>query len=121
MRIVFKEFPILGPGSTFAARAALASQKQGKYLPFHDALYAFHGPITEASALEVAKNVGLDIDQLKRDMADPAIDTAIKNNIALAEELRISGTPTFVSTKQITPGLVDLDTLKQMIVEARKG
>jgi protein-disulfide isomerase len=121
VKIVFKEFPILGPGSTFAARAALASQKQGKYLPFHDALYAFHEPITEASAIEVAKNVGLDIDQLKKDMADPAIDTAIKNNITLAEALRISGTPTFVSGKEITPGLVDLDALKQMIADARKG
>jgi len=83
VRIVFKEFPILGAGSTFAAKAALASQKQGKYLPFHDALYAFHGPITEASAMDVAKNVGLDLDRLKTDMADPTIDAALKSNIAL--------------------------------------
>jgi protein-disulfide isomerase len=120
VRIVFKEFPILGPGSTFAARAALASQKQGKYLPFHDALYAFHGPITEASTMEVAGNVGLDVDRLKGDMANPAVDAAIKSNIALAEALRISGTPTFVSRRAITPGLVDLDTLKQMVADARK-
>jgi protein-disulfide isomerase len=121
LKVVYKEYPILGPGSVFAARAALASQKQGKYLPFHDALYAFHGPITETSAMEVAAKVGLDIDRLKNDMADPAIDNAIKRNAALAEALGISGTPTFVSRKEITPGLVDLDALKQMMANARKG
>jgi protein-disulfide isomerase len=120
-KIVYKEFPILGPGYVFAARAALASQKQGKYLAFHDALYASHGPVTEDSALEVAKAVGVDIDQLKKDMADPAIDEAIKRNLALADALRISGTPTFVSRKQITPGLVGLDVLKQMMASVRKG
>jgi protein-disulfide isomerase len=120
LKIVYKEFPILGPGSVFAARAALAAQKQGKYGPLHDALYAFHGPITESSAMEVAKNAGVDVDQLKRDMADPAIDEAIKRNIALAAALGISGTPTFVSRKVITPGLVSLDVLKQMMANVRK-
>jgi protein-disulfide isomerase len=121
VRIVFKEYPILGPGSAFAAKAALAAQKQGKYLPFHNALYASHGSITEASALDVAKNVGLDVDRLKTDMADPAIEKAISDNLALAEALRISGTPTCVTAKRITPGLLGLDVLKQMIAEARKG
>jgi len=121
VRIVFKEFPILGPGSAFAAKAALAAQKQRKYLPFHNALYASHGPITEASALEVAKNVGLDVDRLKTDMAEPAIEKAISDNLALAEALRISGTPTWVTAKRITPGLLGLEVLDQMIAEARKG
>jgi len=59
--------------------------------------------------------------RLKNDMTDPAIDAAIKKNLALAETLRVTGTPTFISRKNITPGLVDLDTLKQMMAEARKG
>ena len=121
MKVVFKEFPILGPGSVFAARAALASQKQGKYVAFHDTLYTFHGPINETSTLDVAAKVGLDVERLTKDMADPAIDAAIKKNIALAEALLISGTPTFVSRKQITPGLVDLEVLKQMMANERKG
>jgi protein-disulfide isomerase len=121
VRIVFKEYPILGPGSVFAAKAALAAQKQGKYLPFHNALYASHGPITEASAMEAANNVGLDVNRLKTDMADPAIEKAINDNLALAEALRISGTPTWVTLKHITPGLVGLDALKQMIADVRKG
>jgi predicted DsbA family dithiol-disulfide isomerase len=71
--------------------------------------------------LDVAKNVGLDVDRLKTDMADPAIEKAISDNLALAEALRISGTPTWVTAKRITPGLLGLDVLKQMIAEARKG
>lgn len=121
IKFVYKEFPILGPGSIFAARAALASQKQGKYVALHDALYAFHGPINETSTLDVAAKVGLDVERLKTDMADPAIEAAIKKNIALAEALLISGTPTFVSRKEITPELVDLDVLKRMMANERKG
>src|SRR6516165_11096043 len=58
LRIVYKEFPILGPGSEFAAKAALAANKQGKYVTFHRALYQLGGPVDEAKVLEVAANVG---------------------------------------------------------------
>lgn len=119
LRIVFKEFPILGPGSRFAARAALASQKQGKYLAFHSAMMTYKGSISENSTLEVAASVGLDVKQLKRDMADPAIEAAIAANFELADALRLSGTPSFISGKQITRGLVDLETMAQLIATAR--
>jgi protein-disulfide isomerase len=121
LRIVFKEYPILGPGSTFAARAALASQRQGKYAAFHRAMMTNKGAINEGSALEVASQVGLNVEQLKKDMKDPAIDEAIKRNLALAEALHISGTPTFVAGKQIVPGLIDPDRMKRLIADARKG
>ncbi|WP_291399213.1 DsbA family protein [Devosia sp.] len=119
LRIVFKEFPILGPGSHFAARAALASQKQGKYLAFHSAMMAFKGSISESSTLEIAASIGLDVEQLKLDMADPAIEDAIAANFDLADALRLSGTPSFISGKQITRGLVDLETMAQLIAAAR--
>lgn len=119
LRIVFKEFPILGPGSEFAARAALASQKQGKYIAFHEAMMAYKGSISESSTLELAAKVGLDVEQLKADMGDPAIETAIEANFALADALRISGTPSFVSGTEITRGLVDLDTMTRLIAAAR--
>jgi protein-disulfide isomerase len=119
VRIVFKEFPILGPGSRFAARAALASQKQGKYVAFHSAMMTYKGQISESSTLEIAAQVGLDVEQLKRDMADPAIEAEIRSNFELADALRISGTPTFVSGKQTTRGLVDLETMAQLIAAAR--
>jgi protein-disulfide isomerase len=119
LRLVFKEYPILGPGSVFAARAALASQKQGKYLAFHKAMMSYKGQITESSTLEVAAEVGLDVERLKKDMEDPAIDDAINRNRALAGALRISGTPTFIAGKEILRGLVDVDTIKQVIASVR--
>ncbi|WP_370125993.1 DsbA family protein [Sinorhizobium fredii] len=119
LRLVFKEYPILGPGSVFAARAALASQKQGKYLAFHKAMMAYEGRITETSSLEVAANVGLDVEQLKQDMKDPAIDEAIRRNIALAQALRLSGTPSFVAGREIVRGLTDAGGLKRLIASAR--
>lgn len=120
LKFVFKEWPILGPGSEFAAKAALASRKQGKYEAFHHALMSYSGRISESSALDVAEEIGLDVERLKRDMQDPAIADAIARNRALANDLRIAGTPTFVVGNEIIRGLVDLATLKGFIVEARK-
>lgn len=120
LRLVFKEFPILGPGSTFAARAALASQKQGKYLAFHRAMMAHRGVLTASTTLEVATAVGLDIEQLRRDMKDAAIDTAIERNLALAEALRIFGTPSFIAGQEILCGLADADTMQRLIANARR-
>lgn len=120
LRIVFKEFPILGAGSTFAARAALASQKQGKYLAFHKAMMTHKGAISEGSALEIAAAVNIDIERLKKDMEDPAIDEAIKRNLELAGALRISGTPTFIVGNEIRRGLVDAETIKLLIATTRQ-
>jgi protein-disulfide isomerase len=119
LRVVYKEFPILGPGSAFAARAALVSRAQGKYLAFHDAMLAHPGAITEGSAIEIAGRVDLDVERLKKDMQDPVIDAAIKRNLALADALHISGTPTFVAGKEIHPGLVDADGMKSLIAAVR--
>ncbi|RDL48028.1 Disulfide bond formation protein D [Ensifer sp. M14] len=120
LKLVFKEWPILGPGSEFAAKAALASHKQGKYEVFHKALMSHSGAAGEKSTLIVAKEVGLDIERLQQDMQDPAIAAGIERNRALANDLRIAGTPTFVVGDQIVRGLVDLATLQQFIVNARE-
>lgn len=120
LRLVFKEFPILGPGSVFAARAALASRRQDKYLPFHKAMMTYKGSIAESSVLTLASEVGIDIERLKKDMEDPAIEEAIKRNLALAEALRITGTPTFVAGKEIQRGLADLEIMKRLIASARQ-
>ncbi|MCF1506004.1 DsbA family protein [Afifella sp. H1R] len=118
LRVVYKEFPILGPGSEFAARAALASQKQGRYEPFHEAMMAYSGSIDESSTLEIAAQVGLDVEQLKQDMQDPQIEEAIGRNLALAQALRITGTPTFIVGDEIVRGLVDAATLQEIIADA---
>lgn len=120
LRLVYKEFPILGPGSEFAARAALASHRQGRYAPFHHALMQATEPVTEASVLEIAREVGLDVERLRADMADPAIAAAIARNLALASALGITGTPSFVIGEEVVPGAVDRGTLERLIAQARR-
>jgi protein-disulfide isomerase len=119
LRIVYKEFPILGASSTFAAKAALAAHRQGKYAAFHRALMEAKGTLTEKGVLEVAERIGLDIVRLKADMADPKIQAAIDRNLALARALNINGTPGFVVGEQIAPGALDLATMERLISEAR--
>ena len=120
LRFVYKEMPVLGPASMIAARVALAARNQGKYDAFHRAMMGTKGQIDEASIFKVAGSVGLDTERVKRDMAAPEIDQAIKANLDLAEALDIRGTPGFVIGQEIVPGAVDLGTLKQLIAEARK-
>jgi protein-disulfide isomerase len=121
LRVVYKEFPILGPNSTLAAKAAIAAHKQGKYVVFHRALYQVHGTVDPSKVTEVAATVGLDVDRLKADMADPSIATLIEKNLALARVLRIDGTPGFVAGSQILRGAVDLKALQRFIQDARRN
>ena len=120
LRIVYKEFPILGPNSTYAAKAALAIHRQGKYLAFHQALMQGRGSADQARVLDAAAKAGADIERVKADMDDPAIVTTIKKNLTLARDLRINGTPGFVVGDQIIRGATDLATLQALIQDARK-
>jgi protein-disulfide isomerase len=121
LRFVYKELPVLGPASVVAAHAALAAQKQGKYEEFHVAMMATKGQITEETVYKVASSVGLDVNRLKQDMAAPEIEHELKANLALADALNIHGTPGFIIGNHIVPGALELDALKTMIADARKG
>ena len=120
LKLVYKEFPVLGPDSVTAARAALAARKQGKYEPFHRAMMTMKGQINEAVVFKMAGSVGIDTDRLKKDMAAPEIDRALKTNMEMAEALDIRGTPAFVIGDNIIPGAIELTTLKDTIDEARR-
>jgi protein-disulfide isomerase len=120
LRFVYKEFPVLGEQSDSAAHAALAARLQGKYEPFHNAMMAAKGQITEELVYRIAGSIGLDVDRLKRDMTDPEIDRALSANRSLAKALDLRGTPGFVVGDHIIPGAVDLDALKTMVADARK-
>jgi protein-disulfide isomerase len=120
LRIAYKEFPILGPNSTYAAKAALAANKQCKYVAFNRGLYGVRGAVDAGKVREVAAAMGLDMDRLKADMDDPAIQTAIDRNLALAQALRINGTPGFVIGDQILRGATDLESLQAVIRTARE-
>jgi protein-disulfide isomerase len=121
LRFVYKEMPVLGAASVAAAHAALAAERQGKYEAFHTAMMAAKGQITEDTVFKVAGSVGLDIDRLKQDMTAPDIEEAIKKNLALADALNINGTPGFIIGGKVVPGALDIQALKNMIAEARRG
>ncbi|WGS21083.1 MULTISPECIES: DsbA family protein [unclassified Bradyrhizobium] len=119
LRIVYKEFPILGEGSVYAAKAALAANKQGKYEALHRALYQVRGAVAEAKVLEVARAVGLDVERLKADMQDKAIESMLDKNVKLGEALHITGTPGFVAGEQVSTGARDLSSLQAFVAQAR--
>ncbi|MGQ0554927.1 MAG: DsbA family protein [Nitrospiraceae bacterium] len=121
VRVVYKDLPILGEPSELAAKAALASQAQGKHQVFHEALLASHADMTKESILKVAVKVGLDTKRLEADMANSKWQAVIDKNRALARELGISGTPGFIVGNELVPGWLDLNGLKELIARAGHG
>lgn len=119
LRVVFKELPILGPASTFAARAALAAQKQDKYMEFHSALMDLRGQLSEAAVMKTAREIGLDPVQLSADMRDPGIQEHLDRNRQIAEAIGVTGTPAMVVGTQLIPGALDKNGLKQIIARVR--
>jgi protein-disulfide isomerase len=121
LRLVYKDIPILGPGSVLGTRAEFAAQRQGGYLKLHDAIMAGPADITEATLQEACRVAGLDWSRLQRDMADPAIQTRIDANLKLARSLEIDGTPTYIVGNRMLPGAVPLADLRDAIAAVRKG
>lgn len=119
VRIVFKEFPILGPESVVAAKLALAAHKQGKYREVHEAFMAHKGSFEKDALIELAASVGADPAKLAADMEDPAIIAQFQANDALAAKLGITGTPGFIFGRTLVPGAISLDDMKKLVAEAR--
>ncbi len=120
VRVVYKDYPILGEASEWASRAALASNVQGKHLAFHEALLAFEEELTLDTILTIASEVGLDPEQLNKDMQAPAIQVTIERNRKLAQALGINGTPGFIVGKELAPGALGLEDLKNLIRQVRE-
>ena len=121
LRVVVKQFPILGPASVYAARVALAAYKQGKYEQFHDAVMSKRSNFDEAALLKLAEEAGLALDRLKTDMNSPEVDAEIKRTTEIAKTLKLSGTPAFIAGTELIPGATDIETLQVLIDEARHG
>ena len=119
VRVVYREWPILGEGSVFAARAALASRNQGKYEEFHWAMMQLKERAEEASILRTAEDIGLDVAQLRRDMNGPEIEEHIQTSMRLAQSLGFSGTPSFVIGDSLAPGLIQADQMIELVDQAR--
>lgn len=120
IKVVYKEFPILGPGSTVAARAALAARLQGKYVEAHNVLMAHRGRLDDATVMRLLTGIGLDEATLKADMEKPEIGAIIDANMALAQKLDIHGTPAFVFNDRLVPGAIHYDDMKRTVAEIRK-
>lgn len=124
IEVRFVEFPVLGPMSTVASKAALAAEKQGKYAAFHDAMMAQNDRIdNEQVIFDTAEQVGLDVEQLKQDMQDPEIDALIDENLQLGNQLGVQGTPAFFIGETSIPGAPEnlRDELDQAIADTREN
>ncbi len=123
LKVVLKDFPVLGPGSIEAAKVASAARNQlpgDKFWAFHSKLLAAHGPIGRAEALTVAKELGLDMDKLAKDMESPDVKAGLDETIQLADALQINGTPTFVVGQDVVVGAVGYQQLKDKIDSVHK-
>ena len=119
VRVVLREWPILGEASVYATRASLASRNQGKYGEFHQALMAAKGRLAPANVMAIAQTVGLDTQRLKVDLQAPEIDQHIETSMQLARALNFSGTPAYVIGDAIAPGMISADDLQSMVSQAR--
>ncbi|MHA1523961.1 MAG: DsbA family protein [Alphaproteobacteria bacterium] len=119
LRVVVKEFPILGEGSVEAAKVSLAVAKQGKYFEFHRKLFEVRGRKNSARALQLAQEMGLDMEKLDQDMKSDAVNDSITATLKLATILGIRGTPAFIVGSDIIPGAVGYEALRGAIAAAR--
>lgn len=119
VRVVLFDLPILGPASLMAARALIASHRQGRYVPFYDALLRLREEVTEPVLRREAERLGLDWARLRRDMEDAVTSARLDRNIALARALDIQGTPAIIGGTTLLPGAVDLPTLQRLTAQLR--
>ena len=119
LRIVWKELPVLGPISRFAARASMAAQQQGQFLEFHVAVMGTADKLSEERVMAIAEGIALDVERLRRDMADPALEAYLDETYRLATSIGVTGTPAFVIGDTLVPGAVDGARLKELIAKAR--
>lgn len=122
VKFVFKDYPILGPGSETASRAALAVHviDPTKYFAYHRALMEFQGQKTEDSVLEVAKKLGLDTAKIKETMKGAQVTELLQANTELGHSIGVNGTPAFIINGELVPGAMSVQDMKTMIAEARK-
>ncbi|WP_407178276.1 DsbA family protein [Bradyrhizobium sp. STM 3562] len=123
VRLVWKDWPILGPVSVIAAKMVLACKYQDKYNKAHDALLGVNSKLTEPRIDEVLAGAGIDVDRAKRDLAanEKAIVAILTRNNEQAEGLGFKGTPSFIVGKFRVPGVLTMDQFAQVIADARKA
>jgi len=123
VRLVLKDWPILGPVSVVASRMALACKYQDKYLQAHDALIGVASKLTEPRIRELLAGAGIDVDRAERDLAAnaKAIDAILARNNDQATAFGFRGTPSFIIGKFRVPGVLTMPQFEQVIADARKA
>ena len=123
VRLVLKELPILSNDSVAAAKLALAANEQSKYFEMHQKLFSEPGKADKDKALRIAKELGLDIDQLQKDAQDPDIKKALDESVDLARKLDLKGTPLFLIGDRVIAGAPEdlFDQLKAKVAEVRQN
>ncbi|GAM99601.1 protein-disulfide isomerase [alpha proteobacterium U9-1i] len=120
IRFVFKELPILSPESVEASRAALAAMPQGRYLQFHAALMGFRGELNSAQIDNLARQSGVDVARMRRNMEDENVTALLQDNIAHARNLDLSGTPGFMINGELVPGGFNREALDARLREVSR-
>ncbi|MBF9232467.1 DsbA family protein [Microvirga alba] len=123
LRVVLKDFPVLGPDSVEASRVALAARNQlsgDKLFDYHVKVMDSKGRVGAERALAVAKEMGLDVARLQKDMESADVRAALQENMGLGDKLGLTGTPAFIIGDEIIPGAVGLDPLKQVVANVRQ-
>lgn len=122
LRVVLKDFPVLGPDSVEASRVALAVKNQlegQKLFDYHVKVLETRGRVNGERAMAAAKEMGVDIAKLKKDMESPEQRTALQENMALGDKLNLTGTPAFIIGEVVIPGAVGIEPLKQVVDNVR--
>src|SRR6201989_2453481 len=116
LKLVLKAFPVLSQGSVEAAQVAVAVRMHHptgkKYLDFHQKLLGGRGAADKARALAAAKDAGLDMAKLEKDLASPEVKATLEENLKMAESLGMNGTPSYVIGKQVVIGAVGVEALR---------
>jgi protein-disulfide isomerase len=120
LRVVLKEFPVLGQGSVEAAFVSAQLIKDPKYADFHHALIGLKGEVDKKRALEVAKSLGFDTAKLEKGMGNDETRAIVQESYKLADALSINGTPAYVIGHDVFPGAQEYETLKGAIANMRK-
>jgi protein-disulfide isomerase len=126
LKFVLKEFPVLGEGSVQAAQVAAAVRMQDKtagrkYLEFHQKLLGGRGAADKTRALAIAKDVGMDMSRIEKDIASDEVKATLEESLKLAEALGLNGTPSYVIAGDVVVGAVGLKTLQEKVNAARCG
>lgn len=119
LKVVWRDFPVLGPESERFARASLSAARQGRYRQFLDAVFSREGHLAEAGFIPAVRKAGLDERQLVEDLKDPEIAAVIESNRGLARALGLTGTPSYIVGNRIVSGAVGIEALRKAIAEAR--